>query len=86
MAYTREQIEENLMKSSLWKNKLMNDNEVFLSIRNNDVALYHKGGKLFSYNGADYSTHIKYAAVIDKKNGDYMTENELATYNPMSFP
>ena len=68
------------MKSSLWKNKLFNDcnqQKIFLSNRNNNIALYYKGGKLFSFNGDDYSTHIKYAAVIESKEKNYLTETEL---------
>ncbi len=83
MALTRVQIEENLLESSLWKNKLLNDcnhQKIFLSNRNNNIALYYKGGKLFSFNGDDYSTHIKYAAVIESKGKDYLTETELRTH------
>ena len=68
-------IENKLMASSLWTDKIEQDcknQNVFLAIRDNRVDMYHKGGKLFGYDGSDFKTHIKYASVIEK-NGKAIT-------------
>lgn len=51
--------------------------DVFPAIRHNRIDFYFKGGKLFQYDTKGFKTHIKYAAVIEKGNHDYLTENEL---------
>jgi len=70
---------DKFLNEDLWKNHLRNDcmkGEVFLAIRKNRIDLYHKGGKLFSYNSRGFKTHIKYAAAIHSEK-DYLTEDEL---------
>lgn len=76
-------IETNLINSSLWKNKLLDDckaQKVFLAIRNDKIGFYHKGGLLFSFDNSGYKTHIKYAAVIESNGNSYLTEAELANH------
>ena len=79
----RKQIEEKLIASSLWSNKIEADcrnQNVFLAIRDNRFDLYHKGGKLFCYDSNGFKTHLKYASVITSSGKDYLTESELSTY------
>lgn len=76
-------IEDNLIANSLWSNKIKQDcknQNVFLAIRNNRIDLYHKGGKLFTYDRNGFKTHLKYASVISSKGKDYLTEAELLDY------
>jgi len=76
-------IESNLRKSNLWTHKIKNDckaQNVFLAIRNNQVDLYHKGGRLFCFDGNGFKTHLKYASVIIANGKDYLTESELSGY------
>ena len=73
---------DNLQKSDLWTRQLKRDCEeqkVFMTIRPNDVvSFYHYGGKVFSFEKKAFRTHIKYAAVIEKrKKSSYLTENDL---------
>lgn len=73
-------IETRLLGSALWNNKLKDDcrhDKVFMAIRNNAIDFYHKGGKLFGFNGKDFKTHFKYASVIPSAVKDYLTEKEL---------
>lgn len=51
----------------------------FLALRKDRIDFYYKGGKLFSYDNKGFSTHIKYASVIDAIKGDYVTEKSLKT-------
>jgi len=79
-----ESIEKNLIKSSLWTNKIKKDRDqnkpVFLAIRDNEIDFYYKGGRLFNFTNSGFKTHIKYASVISAKGKDYLTENELTNY------
>jgi len=80
-------IEENLKKSSLWINKIEQDcknQNVFFTIRDNRIDLYHKGGKLFGFAKNEFKTHLKYASVITRKGKDYLTESELSEYKMVS--
>ena len=75
--------ESKLTSDSLWKNKILNDcmkQDVFLAVRDNIVDFYHKGGRLFCFDGKKFTTHIKYAAVIPKAGKDYLSESELRHY------
>ncbi len=76
-------IEKKLRESNLWTHEIKKDCEdqnVFLAIRNNQVDLYHKGGRLFCFDSNGFKTHLKYASVISAKGKDYLTESELAGY------
>lgn len=53
---------------------------VFMTIRNGYLDFYHKGGRLFKFDKNGFQTHIKYAAVIQKQDKDYLTQNEIAEY------
>lgn len=69
-----------LLNEQLYNKALKNDiynKLVFPAIRNNRIDFYHKGGKLFQYDNNGFKTHIKYAAVIEKRKRDYLTEKEL---------
>ena len=71
-----------LINSDLWQKPLKEDCEeqnVFFAVRNNDIGLYYKGGKLFGFDINEFKTHIKYASVIDNADTYYLTEKELAT-------
>jgi hypothetical protein len=79
----KEAVIDNLLKSKLWQNKIKNDcinQNVFFTIRNNRIDLYHKGGLLFTFDETGFKTHIKYAAVIGSDDDDqqnYLTESDL---------
>ena len=76
-------IEGKLISSRLWSNKIEHDckeQKVFLAIRDNRIDLYHKGGKLFTYDRNGFKTHLKYASVISSNGKDYLTEAELSDY------
>ena len=76
-------IEDKLISSSLWSNEIEQDcknQNVFLAIRDNRIDLYHKGGKLFTYDRSGFKTHLKYASVISSNKKDYLTEAELLDY------
>jgi len=76
-------IEDKLLSSSLWSNEIEQDcknQNVFLAIRANRIDLYHKGGKLFTYDRSGFKTHLKYASVISSNEKDYLTESELLDY------
>ena len=80
---------ENLKKTILWQGKILKDcknQNVFLAIRDNRIDMYHKGGKLFSFYGNCFKTHIKYASVItnNTREQDYLTEKELDNYKLVS--
>ncbi len=80
----KEEIVVALKKQPLWLKLLKKDCEagtVFLAIRETKIDFYHKGGRLFSFDGTSFRTHIKYAAVIDEdeeKDADYLTEEQLS--------
>ena len=42
------------------------DDEIFLALRKNSVAFYHRGDRIFLYDLKKFHTHIKYASVIPK--------------------
>ncbi len=76
-------IEDKLIASSLWSNKIEQDcknQNVFFAIRDNRLDLYHKGGRLFCYDSSGFKTHLKYASVINESGKDYLTESELSSY------
>ena len=52
------------------------NSDVFPAIRNNQIDFYHRGGNLFKFGKKGFSTHHKYASVLDVDN-DYLTESEL---------
>lgn len=71
------------IETILFREKLREDllaQKVFLAIRDgNAFDIYHKGGKLFTYNNNRFSTHIKYAAVIkDNDERNYISESILS--------
>ena len=70
---------DELKKEKLFQKNLLPDikrGKVFPAIRKNRIDFYHKGGKLFSFDGK-FSTHIKYASVY-KFDKDYISElNEI---------
>lgn len=78
-----ETIENNLRTSNFWTHYIDNDckdQNVFLAIRNNQIDLYHKGGRLFCFDRNGFKTHLKYASVITANGRDYLTESELSGY------
>lgn len=63
--------------------RLLNDTKskkkaVFPAIRNNRIDFYFSGGKLFSYEKGEFSTHYKYASVLVPTSEDpYVKETQL---------
>ena len=74
---------EQLQRHALFQSKLKTDvssGDVFMAIRNQRIDFYHKGGKLFTYDGK-FKTHIKFASVCRLKKEDeknYVTQEDLA--------
>lgn len=69
------------LQTDFWKNYLKEECEnqqLFLAIRNNTIGIYHKGGRLFSYEKKEFKTHLKYASVIENPEKDYLTKKELS--------
>ena len=69
-------VEDDLIKelkdNPLW-GKLKADcekGEVFLALRNTAISFYHKGGRLFTFDGKDFITNKKFASVINAEDGD----------------
>jgi len=84
---------KKLKETKLYNEILRNDvvkGEVFLAFRNNRIDFYYEGGKLFSFDHKGFSTHIKYASVIDTSDGkddsieNYVTEEKLENYKLVS--
>ncbi|MBZ0203944.1 MAG: hypothetical protein K8I03_13075 [Ignavibacteria bacterium] len=78
-------IEESFRKSSLWLNKVEEDcrtGKVFLTIRDNLIDIYYRGGRLFRYDKMGFKTHLKYASVITSvaDDKDYLTERQLSNF------
>jgi hypothetical protein len=72
-----------LKQDILWSEKIKKDcsrQKVFLTIRDNLIDFYHKGGRLFSFGRQGFKTHLKYASVISTNGKDYLTESELSDY------
>jgi hypothetical protein len=77
---------DKLNSELLFKQHLLPDirkGDVFPAIRGNDrIDFYHKGGKLFQFDNNGFTTHIKYAAVINSQNKNYyLSENDLKNFN-----
>ena len=73
---------EKLKQEPLWK-KLELDcrgGDVYLAIRDGYISFYHKGGNLFKFGNNAFTTHIKYAMVIDTDDDapkNYVCEDQL---------
>lgn len=84
MAFNRSMEDDQFEKMS--KNPLFGklkedifNGEVFFAIRPNAANFYYKGASLYRFNG-DYFTHLKYASVLMKDDGDdYVNENDLSS-------
>jgi hypothetical protein len=60
--------------------KIKDDSEIFLAIKEGCINFYHMGKRLFSYDKDGFKTNIKYAAVIEaekEKKTEYVTEEQL---------
>ena len=88
--HVEDKLIESLVKTDLWQEKLKEDcekGEVFLAIRNGYISFYYKGGGLFNFDINGFSTHVKYASVVDindenaKKN--YIYEDQLGKNMPL---
>lgn len=75
---------DKLKKEDLYIRRLSKDidnGEVFPAIRNKIITFYHKGGKLFSYDGNGFTTNIKFASVfktVGKRDEMYINEKDLS--------
>jgi len=75
------EIVERFVNSRLFREKIKTDCErqnILFTIRGKKLDLYHKGGRLFSFDKNGFKTHFKYASLISKKWGDYLSEEELS--------
>ena len=62
----------------LLKDTKLEKKAVFPAIRNNRIDFYFSGGKLFSYEKGEFSTHYKYASVLVPTGEDpYVKETQL---------
>lgn len=62
----------------LLKDTKLEKKAVFPAIRNNRIDFYFSGGKLFSYEKGEFSTHYKYASVLIPTGEDpYVKETQL---------
>jgi hypothetical protein len=73
---------DGLRGHELWTERLREDcerGEVFATVRRDCMDFYYAGGRLFHYDGREFSTHIKYASVIDASDEDanYLTAEQL---------
>ena len=71
---------EGIRSEKLFQERLLPDikvGTVFCAVRNKRIDFYHKGGKVFTYDG-EFKTHIKYASVyrIDKDK-NYVSQEDL---------
>ena len=74
------ELQEALKKSPLYTECLLRDicsGEVFPAFRNNKIDFYHKGGRLFEFDGNEFTTHVKYASVLHGYGKPYIKENLL---------
>jgi len=83
---SNQELIEKLKGTKLYNEVLKNDvveGDVFLAFRDNRIDFYYEGGKLFSFENKGFSTHIKYALVIDRSDDkspkNYVTETDLKT-------
>ncbi len=51
---------------------------VFPALRRGRIDFYHGGGKLFSFDSRGFTTHLKYASVLDGVRKAYVSEADLA--------
>ena len=81
---------EKLICEKLFKEKLAKDIRsglVFPAIRDDSIAFYHKGGRLFSYNQEGFVTNAKYASASHIDANDYVFESDLKKVKPIkNFP
>lgn len=74
------ELQEALKKPPLYTECLLRDicsGEVFPAFRNNKIDFYHKGGRLFEFDGNEFTTHVKYASVLHGYGKPYIKENLL---------
>src|ERR1039457_6063186 len=68
-----------LLATPLFK-KLREDvmaGDIFPAFRNNTIDFYYKGGNAFKFKDGMFSTHIKYASVLQGHDKSYINETEL---------
>ncbi len=92
MAFERYFSEDNIRKlqeEPLYRDRLRKDivekkrkGSVFPAVRMGRIDFYHRGGKLFTYDGKVFRTHHKYAAVLNSSK-DYVTEADLKDAPPI---
>lgn len=75
-----EKQQEKLCETPLYKDHILKDiNEgiIFPAFRNNTIDFYHKGGKVFRFDDGRFSTHIKYASVLQGHSNPYINDEEI---------
>lgn len=80
------ELQEKLKKTPLYTKCLLRDicsGKVFPAFRNNEIHFYHKGGRLFAFDGKKFTTHVKYASVLQGYKKAYIEEKSLADADVM---
>ncbi len=74
------ELQEALKSTELYEKCLLPDiksGKVFPAFRKNKIDFYHKGGRLFEFDGNEFTTHVKYASVLHGYGEYYIKENLL---------
>ena len=82
------ELQEKLNKTDLYQNCLLpniKSGEVFPAFRKNKIHFYHKGGRLFEFDGKKFTTHVKYASVLQGYEKAYIEEKSLLDADVMRF-
>ena len=69
-----------LLATPLYKKELHKDikaGKIFPAFRNNIIDFYYKGGNAFKFKDGTFSTHVKYASVLNGHDKPYINEKEL---------
>lgn len=81
--HLEKEIIKNLKEENLFQGKLLQDihnGTVFPAIRDGYIDFYYRGGRLFTFKGQSFKTHIKYASVLKShKNTPYVSQSDLET-------
>jgi len=76
---------KSLSENSLFRDKLcpdIEDGQVFFTTRHKNASFYIKGSSLFTYEINGFSSHEKFAFILNRKKAPYITESELGALRP----
>lgn len=84
MAFSRtaniEYLLEKLKKEPLYNEKLKNDNDVFMGLRDNEIHFYYGGSRIYKYTNKGFMSHKEYC-INTNETVDYVNQNELCLVN-----